>query len=61
VTSKEKVLKMYPKAKCDKDGYGRFWIYLQPHQGSIIGMAKRESWAWAEALRRINDTTRGAW
>jgi hypothetical protein len=54
MTSKEKVLKIYPKII-------GFWdmklykVWLQNGNGttSLLGCQSRESWAWAQALRNI--------
>ena len=58
-TAEQEVKKVHPKACAQQMGLASYWLILaSPFQGGVknelIGeAAHRESWAWADALRRI--------
>lgn len=59
LTPKQRVLKKYQYARCFNRGYDRrrrcyWWQVWNPPEdgGSLLGMAKSATGAWAEAARR---------
>ena len=55
MTAEQQVKEIYPKAKAQYHPGFRLW-YIVKSSYSKFGLAEpncRESWAWADALRRI--------
>jgi len=51
MTAKEKVLKVIIDARCDK--VGRHGYQVKNNNRAYSTLCSRESWAWAEAYRKL--------
>lgn len=55
MTSKERVLERYPQARAVKLDGANVWHILAIGIGTLGSANRRESWAWADAWRRLNE------